>query len=224
MAFFSKDFLQFFIDLAGNNNKDWFDQNRKRYENNVKEPFKKFVQHTIDELAKKDSAFKVLEAKNCIFRINRDIRFSKDKTPYKTMVSAVIAPEGKKSNSINGVYFEFGPEHVRVYGGVYEIEKDDLLTVREGIASDISKFQKTYNNPEFKKVFGEILGEKNKIIPKELKAAAEKEPLIFNKQWYFYAQFDPETVLSDDLDKLILNCYEAGRPVENYFNGLIKRK
>lgn len=223
MTFFSKDFLQFFIDLAPNNNKDWFDINRKRYENFVKEPFKNFVQHTINELAKTDKSFKDLEAKDCIFRINRDIRFAKDKAPYKMMVSAVIAPGGKKSKAVNGVYFEFGPEQVSVYGGVYEIDKDDLLTVREGIARDISKFQAAYNNPIFKKVFGEIKGEKNKIIPKELKAAAEKEPLIFNKQWYFYAQFDPETVLSDDLDKLILNCYEAGRPVENYFSGLIKR-
>lgn len=224
MAFFTKDFLDFFKDLAANNHKDWFDQNRKRYENSVKDPFKKFVQHIIDELGKKDPVFKELEAKNCIFRINRDIRFSTDKTPYKTMVSAVVAPEGKKSSSVNGIYFEFGPEHVRVYGGVYEIEKDDLLTVREGIAKDISKFQKAYNNPTFKKVFGEILGEKNKIIPKELREAAEKEPLIFNKHWYFYTQFEPETILKPELDKIILDCYEAGRPVENYFNELIKRK
>ena len=223
MAFFNPDFLQFFIDLAPNNNKDWFDLNRKRYENNVKEPFKFFVQHVINEIAKKDISFKELEAKDCIFRINRDIRFSKEKSPYKMMVSAVVASNGKKSKAVNGVYFEFGPEHVRVYGGVYEIDKDDLLTVREGIAADIPAFQKAYNNPVFKDVFGNILGEKNKIIPKELKEAAEKEPLIFNKQWYFYTQFEPEMVLDDKLDQLILNCYEAGRPVESFFNKLIKR-
>jgi hypothetical protein len=112
---------------------------------------------------------------------------------------------------------------VRVYGGVYEIDKDDLLTVREGIAADIPAFQKAYNNPVFKNVFGNILGEKNKIIPKELKEAAEKEPLIYNKQWYFYTQFEPEMVLDEKLDQLILNCYEAGRPVESFFNKLIKR-
>lgn len=223
MAFFTPDFLKFFIDLASNNNKDWFDQNRKRYEDSVKEPFKKFVQHMIDELAKKDKTFKDLEAKDCIFRINRDIRFSKDKTPYKMMVSAVIAPGGKKSKAVNGVYFELGPEHISVYGGVYEIEKEELQIVREGIAHDISKFQKAYNNPIFKSVFGEIIGDKNKVLPKELKEAAEKEPLIYNKQWYFYAKFEPEIVLTNDLDQLIFKCYEAGRPVENYFNGLIKR-
>jgi uncharacterized protein (TIGR02453 family) len=211
------------MDLAGNNNKDWFDQNRKRYEVNVKDAFKNFVTHIITKLAEEDPAFKELEASSCIFRINRDIRFSKDKTPYKMNVSAVVAPEGKKSKAINGVYFELGPEHVRVYGGVYEIDKDDLLTVREGIAKNPEKFKKLYSDASFKNVFGEILGEKNKVIPKELKEAAEKEPLIYNKQWYFYKQFEAEVVLSENLDQLILDCYKAGQPVEKFFNELIKR-
>jgi uncharacterized protein (TIGR02453 family) len=223
MAFFTQDYLQFFIDLAGNNNKDWFDLNRKRYEQNVKKPFSDFVQHLIHSLAEKDAAFNELEVKNCIFRINRDIRFSKDKTPYKMMCSAVVTPDGKKSKAVNGVYFEFGPEHMRVYGGVYEIDKDDLETVRDAIAHDISKFQKAYKNPLFVKTFGEILGEKNKVLPTHLRDAAATEPLIFNKQWYFYTQFEPETILQDNLDEIVLNCYEAGRPVESYFNELIKR-
>lgn len=223
MAFFKPAFLEFFIELAANNNKDWFDLNRKRYENFVKEPFKDFVQHLIREVSKIDSSFKDLEAKDCIFRINRDIRFSQDKTPYKMYLGAVIAPEGKKSKAINGVYIELGPEHMRVYGGVYEIDKEDLLTVREGIAADPEKFQDAYNDPRFKKVFGKILGEKNKVLPKELKEAAEQEPLIYNKQWYFYAEFEPETILKDDLDKIVIDCFKAGKPVEDYFNGMIKR-
>lgn len=225
MAFFTDDFLKFFIELAGNNNKDWFDLNRKRYEDSVKNPFKKFVEHIIKEIAKKDARFKELEAKDCIFRINRDIRFSSDKTPYKLMTSAVVAPEGKKSKSINGIYFEFGPEHVRAYGGIYEIEKDDLLSVREGIATNIQKFQKLYKDPAFTTLFkGGILGEKNKKLAPELKEFAEKEPLIYNKQWYFYAEFDAEKVLSNDLDKLIIECYEAGKPIEDFFNELIHRR
>jgi hypothetical protein len=112
---------------------------------------------------------------------------------------------------------------MRVYGGVYEIDKEDLLIAREGIAAAPEKFKKAYQDPKFVKVFGNILGEKNKIIPKELKAAAEIEPLIFNKQWYFYAEFEPETILADNLDQIILDCYQAGRPVELFFNELIKR-
>jgi uncharacterized protein (DUF2461 family) len=139
------------------------------------------------------------------------------------MCSAVIASEGKKSKAVNGVYIELGPEHLCVYGGVYEIEKDDLETVREAIAQDIAKFQKAYKNPFFVKTFGEILGEKNKMLPSHLREAANTEPLIFNKQWYFFTQFEPETILQDNLDKIVLDCYEAGRPVEEFFNERIKR-
>lgn len=223
MAFFDPDFLQFFMDLAGNNNKDWFDLNRKRYESIVKDPFKNFVTHLIHKIAATEPEFKDVEASACIFRINRDIRFSNDKTPYKLNVSAVVAPEGKKSKAVNGVYFELGPEHMRVYGGVYEIDKEDLLTVREGIAADPDTFKKLYSDPKFKKVFGTILGDKNKVIPKELKNAAEKEPLLYNKQWYFYAEFPAETVLDSKLDQIILDCFEAGKPIEKFFNKLIKR-
>jgi len=222
-SFFSEDFLHFFIELAPNNHKDWFDLNRKRYEESIKKPFYAFTQHLIDKIAQKDSAFKDLLAKDCVFRINRDIRFSKDKSPYKLQYSAVIAPNGKKSQAVNGVYFEFGPEHVRVYGGIYEIEKGDLEFIREGIANNLDEFQKIYNSNQFKSHFGSILGEKNKVIPAYLKEAASKEPLIYNKQWYFFQEFPAETILNPNLDQLVLDCFEAGRPIEQFFNQFIKR-
>lgn len=223
MAFFTPDFLKFFKDLAPNNNKEWFDQNRKRYEKSVKVTFQQFVQHLIHRVAETDASFLGLEPKDCIFRINRDIRFSNDKTPYKMNVSAVVAPEGKKSRAVNGVYFELGPEYMRVYGGVYEIDKDDLLTVREGIADNLETFRTLYSAPAFKEMYGEIQGERNKILPPHLKEAAASEAYIFNKQWYFYTEFPAETVLRDDLDELILECFEVGKPLEQFFNSLIQR-
>ncbi|MFM7005696.1 MAG: DUF2461 domain-containing protein [Flavobacteriales bacterium] len=223
MAFFTEDYLAFFKELAANNHKDWFDANRKRYETSVKEPFKAFTQHLIDQLAKKEPIFKDLKASDCIFRINRDIRFSKDKTPYKTMCSAVIWPNGKKSSSIHGIYFELSPEHVRAYGGVYEIEKDDLYALREGIASNLTEFQKRYNQKEFKALFGKIHGDRNKKIDKDFQEAAAKEPLLFNKQFYFYSTFEAERLLDPALDDLLLKCYEVGRPLELFFNQFIQR-
>lgn len=217
MAHFKADLLQFFINLAPNNNKEWFDLNRKTYEDKVRDPFKKFIQHLIDELAKKDKAYKEVEAKDCIFRINRDIRFSKDKTPYKLHVSAVISSTGKKNRGGSGVYLEINPEHVRIYAGVYEASKDELLDIREGIANNIKGFQKLYNDKTFKSTFGTILGEKNKVIPKHLKEAAEQEPLIFNKQWYFYKQFEPEVILKDDFDKTVLGLLEIAKPIQKFF-------
>ncbi|MEN9700633.1 MAG: hypothetical protein RLZZ301_1831 [Bacteroidota bacterium] len=223
MSFFSTEFLRFFQELAANNHKEWFDANRKRYEQHVKEPFKAFIQHLIDEIAKKEPQFKELKASDCIFRINRDIRFSKDKTPYKTMCSAVISPNGKKSSSIHGIYLELGPEHARAYGGIYEIDKEDLMSVREGIAAQLNTFKNLYSANEFSALFGSIHGEKNKKLDKSLQEAASIEPLLFNKQFYFYATFEPELVLSPSLDQQLLHCYEVGQPLERFFNQFITR-
>lgn len=222
MAFFEPDFLQFFIELAPNNHKDWFDSNRKRYEQVVKKPFANFIQHMIGRMAELDPSFKDLEPKDCIFRINRDIRFSKDKSPYKLMYSAVIAPGGKKSRAINGVYLEFGPEHVRVYGGVYEVNKEEIHQIRQGILENRAKFKSIYSADPFKSVYGSILGEKNKMLPKEFKPFAAEEPLLYNKQWYFYTQFDPITVLDEKLDDIILDSFLAGREVEEFLFNCIK--
>jgi uncharacterized protein (TIGR02453 family) len=223
MAFFDPDFIQFFKDLAPNNNKDWFDINRSRYESIIREPFKKFVDHMISVLAAENPQLKDLQNKDCIFRINRDIRFSKDKTPYKMNVSAAVFVGGKKAYSAEGVYFELGPEHVRIYGGLYEMSKEELLQVREGIAANQKEFKKIYSAPTFEGVFGEIRGEKNKIIPKELKEAAETEEMIYNKQFYYFAEFPPEKLLDDNFDKTIVEIYKAGRPMEQFFSKILKR-
>jgi uncharacterized protein (TIGR02453 family) len=213
MAFFSQDFLQFFIELAGNNHKEWFDVNRKRYEKVVKEPFQLFIHDLLIKLSDLDDAFKNVEVKDCIFRINRDVRFSKDKSPYKLMVSAILRKGGKKSSGVNGIYLELSPEYVRVYGGVYEISGEDLLFFREGLAEYMPEFQKLYQSSQFKKSFGTILGEKNKILPAHLKEKGTIEPLIFNKQWYFYHQMDALACLQDNFSEQILQLYADARPM-----------
>jgi uncharacterized protein (TIGR02453 family) len=217
MAFFSKDFLQFFIDLAGNNHKEWFDENRKRYENNVKLPFQLFIKELLAKLSAVDSSFKNVEAKDCIFRINRDVRFSKDKAPYKLMVSAILRNGGKKSSNVNGIYLELSPEYARVYGGIYEISGEDLLFFREGLVEYLSEFKKAYNSNSFTQSFGSILGDKNKILPPHLKEKAALEPLIFNKQWYFYHQMDAQSCLSENFIDQIVKLYEDARPMLLFF-------
>ena len=221
MAFFNSDYLLFFQELAQNNHKEWFDLNRPRYEKNVKVPFRDFTQVAIDTIAKSDPQFKDLLAKDCVFRINRDIRFSKDKIPYKTMCSAVISPNGKKSKAINGIYFEFTPEHVRFYGGIYSIEKEDLYSVRAGIAANLKEFTALLEDAEFKKVYGHIRGEKNKIIPPEFREAANDQALIYNKHWYFFVQYPAEEILSDDVLNKLIHAYNVANPIKQFFNQFI---
>lgn len=215
-TFFTQDFLGFYRDLAVNNHKEWFDVHRKRYETNVKEPFKDFVQHLLGEFAKQNTEFSELEAKDCIFRINRDIRFSSDKTPYKLYASAVISPGGKKSKYLSGVYMELTPEYLRVYSGVYAPDKDDIYDIRAHIASNTKEFKKLIQEKEFKTLFGEIRGEKNKVLPLEFKEASLTEPLLFNKQWYFYAEFSADVILKPGLDELIMHCHQVAEPVTRF--------
>jgi uncharacterized protein (TIGR02453 family) len=221
MAHFNSDYLLFFQELAQNNHKEWFDLNRSRYEKNVKVPFRDFTQVAIDTIAKSDPQFKDLLAKDCVFRINRDIRFSKDKIPYKTMCSAVISPNGKKSKAINGIYFEFTPEHVRFYGGIYSIEKEDLYAVRAGIVANLKEFTSLLEDAEFKKVYGQMLGEKNKIIPPEFREAANDQALIYNKQWYFFVEYPAEEILNDDVLKKLIHAYNVAIPIKQFFNQFI---
>jgi uncharacterized protein (TIGR02453 family) len=222
MTYFTTDYLDFFKELAANNHKDWFDSNRKRYEESVKKPFSNFVSQFISELAAIDSEFNELTASECVFRINRDIRFSNDKTPYKSTCSAVVAPGGKKSRNIKGLYFEFGPENIHVYGGVYEAEKEDIYLIREGISRNLSEFESLISATSFVQLFNEIKGEKNKLIPKEFKEVAEDQPLIYNKQWYFMTSFPSELLLSNDLMTTLVSCYNTAKPIEQFFNQCIQ--
>lgn len=215
MKFFTSDFNKFFIDLAENNNRDWFHANKKRYEESVKEPFKAFTQEMITRINADDPEIDV-EPKNCIFRINRDLRFTKDKTPYKMKMGAVIAKGGKKDNTSPGVYFELSPEHVRIYGGVYQADKETLYRMREYMAKNTTSFNKILNNKDFTATFGELHGDKNKIIPKEFREAAEKQPLIFNKAFYYYTTLKPSLVAKEELCDVLMEKYFIGKEMKEF--------
>ena len=206
---FSPDFLEFFKELAANNHKEWFDENRKRYEKEVKKPFEIFTQDAIDALAKVNPELSSLDYKKCIFRINRDIRFSKDKSPYKLNRSAAISAGGKKDMTSPGMYFQMGPENVRFYTGVYAPAKPELTKIRQHIAGNLERFSSIMKDKKFKSIWGEPHGEKNKVIDKSLKEAAEKEPLLYNKGIYFYVDFPPEKVTDANLIKEMVKAYKA---------------
>lgn len=217
MAFFTQDYLDFFRELTENNQREWFHANKKRYENAVKKPFNAFVQHMIDRVHAVDNRV-IITPKDAIFRINRDIRFSADKTPYKTHMSAIVSAAGKKEKSVpNGMYFQFSGADARIYGGAYMLDKNQLQAVREGIASDLSGFEKLIKAKDFTEKFGSLQGDEHKRLPKEFKEVAEKQPLLFKKSFYYFATFPAEAILSDDLPDLLMEYYEAGRPVSEFF-------
>lgn len=212
MKFFTPDFILFFQELEKNNHKDWFTSQKKRYENSVKKPFELLVAEMIKRM-KVDFPALTVEPKDCIFRINRDIRFSKDKTPYKTQTSALITEGGRKARNNPGIYLEITAKYVRIYGGIYEAEKNELEDIRYYISNNLTAFKKAYSDKNFIDNFGSIRGEKSKILPPDLKEPAAKEPLIFNKQFYYFSEFKSNILLDDNLVETIYNRFKVSMPI-----------
>lgn len=217
MSHFTKEFLKFFKELEKNNQREWFHANKKRYEEHAKQPFEDFVTLMIDQMQAIDPTI-VITPKDAIFRIHRDVRFSKDKSPYKVQVSGIISRGGRKDMSTPGIYLQLNHKEFGIYSGAYRPDKNQLQGIREAIASDMKGFKKLISAKSFVNKFGTIQGEKNKRVPGEFKELVEEQPLIANKQFYYVANLDPETILDPKLPKLVLDYYKAAKPVSDFLS------
>lgn len=216
MAYFTQDSIDFFNELEKNNTKEWFDKNRKRYETSIRKPMLSLVEDLIEEMKKYDSEFDQ-DAKKCLGRINRDIRFSDDKTPYNTHFFASIA-KGTKENPIAGIAFRFAGHDFGIMSGYYQPSKEKLSDIREKIIGNLSKFQKLKSNKDFVEKFDSIQGEAYKRIPLELQSTFEKEILIANKQFYYVAEKDEKFALTNNLKEHIISYWMAAKPLNDFFN------
>lgn len=216
MGHFSEEYHKFFKGLARNNKKEWFDKNRKIYDHYVKAPFYAFVEEMIVRIHA-DNPDVLINAKEAIFRINRDIRFSKDKTPYKTHMAALISPGGRKARDTPGFYFQFGYSGIRIYSGVHQVQKEKLYQIRSHLAENLSAFDKIINNKEFRNHFNNVLGEKNKRLPVEFQDILEKQPLIANKDFYVLADLKSNYIVESDLGDILMDYYYTAKPLLSFF-------
>ncbi len=152
--------------LKKNNNKPWFDKNKQQYLD-AKTDVENFLSALAPRLEKFDPAIRGIDVRKCVFRIYRDIRFSNDKTPYKTHLGAFISPQGKSSNG-PGYYMHIQPGNSFLAGGVWMPEGDMLYKIRQEIDYNLGELKKILNNSSFKKYFGRLSEEagKLKIPPK----------------------------------------------------------
>ena len=155
--------LQFLKQLKQNNNKEWMDIHRKEYET-AKQNFEVFVTAVLEGLGGFEPLFKDVAAKQCIFRINRDIRFSEDKSPYKSNFGAHFTIGGKKSPHA-GYYFHLEPGSAFIGGGAWLPPADMLKGIRQEIDYDLPAFEKIINQKDFKKLYAKIDGEQLKKAP-----------------------------------------------------------
>jgi uncharacterized protein (TIGR02453 family) len=222
MTYFTSHFFDFFKQLAPNNNREWFHAHKYEYETFVKTPIQNFTEDVLRKLQTIDTRFSTLTYKDCLFRINRDIRFSKDKSPYKLHMGIIFSPKGKNYKEYPGLYVELNPEHIRIYGGIYSPDKITLEKIRRLIMQNPKKFAAIINNKEFTDTFGNILGDKNKRLPKDIMEAAQRQPLLFNKQFYFYNELPVEVALKDNFSEIIVSHYKVAVRFFQFFEKAFK--
>jgi len=182
--------IQFLKDLKKNNNKPLFDKNKPRYEE-AKKDIEQMVEAFLVRLTSFDKRYAKVKAKDCVFRIYRDIRFSPDKTPYKTHLGASISPNGKKVNE-PGYYLHIEPTKSFLAGGIWMPDKDLLKKIRQEIVYNSKSIRKILSDKKFKKYFGELDKEYKLSRPPKgyEKDHPEIELLKFNSYivWHQYSE------------------------------------
>ncbi|MEN9571725.1 MAG: hypothetical protein RL172_2956 [Bacteroidota bacterium] len=209
--------LNFLKNLKKNNNKAWFDANRKSYEA-AKADFAGLTTAIIEATSKFDASTSNLIAKDCLFRINRDVRFSKDKSPYKTNMGAYINPGGKKSDT-PGYYLQCEPGQNFAAGGLYTPMPAVLARVRQELDYNFEEWNKIICSKAFKKYFTAVDG--IDVLSRPPKGYTEDNPAIeFLKMKSYIASrpFTDADMVSKTLVKNVASTFEAMKPMIDFLN------
>jgi len=214
-----KPVLDFLGDLKGHNNKAWFEEHRPAYDT-ARTHFEHFVDQLIGEYGRLEDLGGIT-AKDCIMRIYRDTRFSKDKSPYKTSMGATIAPGGKKSAQL-GYHLHMQPhDETLIAGGLYMPTPEQLAKFRAAIDRDAAPFKTILENKEFKKYFGTLEGEKVKTVPQGYTRDHPEIELLRFKQVVVVHRLSDEMVLSPKFSTHVLKTFTAMKPFLDYLNTIL---
>ncbi len=211
--------LKFLKDLKKNNNKPWFEIHRKDYEA-AKKDFEQLIQSVIDTHGKKDKTISHLKAKDCMFRINRDVRFSKDKSPYKSNMGAYINRGGKKS-LYGGYYFHCEPGQGFVGGGIWMPMPPELSKVRQEIDYNFAGLKKIISSKKFKAVYNNVSRNPEYVlsrVPKGYEADNPAAEYLKLKSVVATAKVSDADLNSKVLVKKIAAAFEALQPLLEFVN------
>jgi len=213
----------FLKNLKKNNKKEWFDINRGKYES-AKKDVENLSAEIIKRLSTIDESIAHLQPKDCMFRINRDVRFSKDKSPYKTNMGVYFSKGGKKGNTA-GYYFHLEPGNSFIAGGLWMPLPVDLKKVRQEIDYNWDEFNKIINSRKFKTAFGELDRSSEYVLSRPPKGYDENNPAIgFLKMKSFIAsvKITDTDLATKDLVKKIVTQFESLKPLIDFMNRAIE--
>lgn len=208
---FPQESLKFLNSLSKskNNRKEWFDEHRQIYEEALKQPMKDLIDNLAPLISKIDP--EIIVGYKSIFRINRDIRFSKDKTPYKDYYSAAFAFYRIKAAELPHFYFQFNAKEFLFASGQYSTEVNNLRKIRSAIQGNFKEYKKIITEKKFVKDFGEVTGQSLVKLPKGYEGIEETnpDPLLIRslkmKQFYVFRKYEPEVIFDDGLIEILIN-------------------
>ncbi len=208
---FPPEALQFFRSLARNNNRDWFQARKAVFEEQVKEPMRELVEALNDGM-KGFAPEYVTDPAKAIYRIYRDTRFSKDKTPYKDHIAASFFRSGTGPHKYGGYYLQVSHKEVAVGGGVYMPEPDVLLEIRQHIAENHQKLRKILAVPAVKRTLGELHGDQLSRVPKGFLATDPAADLLRFKSFFLYVTLVPELATTPQFFNELLTRFKTMKP------------
>lgn len=220
---FPAEGLEFLRGLKKNNDREWFNARKAVFEEKVRLPMIELVRAVHAHMLPYAPEY-VGEAAKCVFRIYRDTRFSKDKTPYKTYISAYLWRNDLGKDRGAGFYFYVSPEECGVAGGLYRPEPDQLLAVRRMIADDAESFHELTAGRRVKKLFGELGGEKLTRPPKGFDPEHPAIELLKHKSFVLHAKLDPAIATTPKLFREIVTRIEAAARMVEYLNSPLVEK
>lgn len=203
-AVITKTVFSFLNELEKNNTREWFTQNKDRFKS-LEAGVKEFFSAVMEKMKQHDELERMK-----VFRIYRDVRFSKNKTPYKTHLAGSFTRAGAKLRG--GYYVHLQPGNSFIAAGFWEPNKEDLLRIRKELELDAEEFKKVINQASFKKIWGSLVGDEVKTAPKGFDKEHRDIHLIKKKQYVFTRKFTDQEVLSKEFAKEVDNSFRAIRP------------
>ena len=213
----SKNTFQFLQDLKNNNNRYWFNDNKPRFEE-AREEFTAFIGELVMEIAKFDPPIASLDPRKSAFRIHRDIRFSKDKTPYKTNLGAHLVAYAEKPHDRAGYYIHLEPKNTFLAGGAYQPPAQWLKAIRQAIDRNGREFTKLLSSVSFKKYFGEMEGEKLKTKPRYYSEDHPHIELLRHKSFLAVHKVSQEDCVSETFLEHCAQVFKALKPFNDFLN------
>lgn len=213
------DFLKL---LQQNNNREWFQENRSLFEQS-KATFEQFLSRIIAGITRFDTAIGVLEPKDCIYRIYRDVRFSPNKLPYKNHFGAYIAPGGRKS-VLPGYYIHITPGASIAGGGLYQPDPVMLKKTRQEIYFNADEMLSIVNDPAFKSTFGNLSAEDAlKRPPRDFPKNFPHIDLLMYRSYITHYSFTDKQILSDDLGNMVTEIFKTMYPLNRFLRRALEQ-